>query len=375
MSHLYLHDGGGPWREQDFDSSSSDESYVSDNYSSSSDDEGPDEGAPPQNREEPCRPSINTTVCNDRGDSSASTTSPTNNDRPPTPWRSSKAKQHIINELKDEESDIYLYIGRYSTTNWDSINFKKIHELYASKKYKASNFKTNVKRILTHLHLKTGPFKNEEDVVEPWYTSVNNVSTAYKLLFLLYMSPKKHRKINNMSGEQIWSSHPLFQQYDIEKFKNWNKSMIKLTSKRQDHLVEEEEAFRKDMLAIPISKKTSRNVPFWYNHAASELLEEDVRNDTSKRMKPKQLWESRDEYLDFPLSVFRKHIYQERSKQLAAPCWQHRRNQMAQKKKMEEAQKVEKEWHRIQWDGDMNNLVKEWGGCHLGAIEDGVRLV
>lgn len=192
---------------------------VSDNYSSSSDDEGPDEGAPPQNREEPCRPSINTTVCNDRGDSSASTTSPTNNDRPPTPWRSSKAKQHIINELKDEESDIYLYIRQYSTTNWDSINFKKIHELYASK-----------------------PFKNEEDVVEPWYTSVNNVSTAYKLLFLLYMGPKKHRKINNMSGEQIWSSHPLFQQYDIEKFKNWNKSMIKLTSKRRDHLVEEEEA-------------------------------------------------------------------------------------------------------------------------------------
>lgn len=129
------------------------------------------------------------------------------------------------------------------------------------------------------------------------------------------------------------------------------------------------------MLAIPISEKTSRNVPFWYNHAASELLEEDVRNDTSKRMQPKQLWESRDEYLDFPLSVFRKHIYQEKSKQLAAPCWQHRRNQMAQKKKMEEAQKVEKEWHRIQWDGDMNNLVKEWGGCHLGAIEDGVRLV
>ena len=52
MSHLYLHDGGGPWREQDFDSSSSDESYVSNNDSSSSDDEGPGEGPPSQSQEE-----------------------------------------------------------------------------------------------------------------------------------------------------------------------------------------------------------------------------------------------------------------------------------------------------------------------------------
>jgi len=89
------------------------------------------------------------------------------------------------------------------------------------------------------------------------------------------------------------------------------------------------------------------------------LLEEDVRDGTSKTMKPRDLWRLRSDYQDFPLVIFHKHIYQERTKQLAAPCWQYKRNQLSQKKTAEEAQKMKSEWHQIQWDGDMNESVKQ----------------
>ena len=109
------------------------------------------------------------------------------NNRPPSPWGSSKAKQRIIDELKDEKSDIHLLIGHYTLTNFDSINFTRIHEKYAANKYKPSRFRENLKLQLKHLLNKTGAFKIEEDIVETWYTSARKVSRAYSLLFSLYI--------------------------------------------------------------------------------------------------------------------------------------------------------------------------------------------
>ena len=61
--------------------------------------------------------------------------------RPPTPWGSSKAKEKIIEELKDETSDIYLSIGDYTPDNFNAVNFKQIQLKYADNKYKPSNFR------------------------------------------------------------------------------------------------------------------------------------------------------------------------------------------------------------------------------------------
>ena len=68
---------------------------------------------------------------------------------------------------------------------------------------------------------------------------------------------------------------------------------------------------------------------------------------------------SREEYQDFPLKVFRKHVYQERMAQLAAPCWQHKRNQNA-KKMYEESLELIKEWHGGQFARDMDEIVGRW---------------
>ena len=41
--------------------------------------------------------------------------------RPPTPWRSSRAKQRIIDELSGPSSDIFLLIGNYAFKDFGSV--------------------------------------------------------------------------------------------------------------------------------------------------------------------------------------------------------------------------------------------------------------
>ena len=286
---------------------------------------------------------------------------------PPSPWGNSKAKQRIIDELKDDKSDIHLLIGSYNATSFSNVNFVRILEKYAHNRYKMSNFRENLKRLLKHYLGKTGPFKVEG--VEPWYTSTKNVSRAYSLLFMLYMDKKKSSKISGMSVEEIWASHPQFQLYELDKFKTYNKNMETLTSRRKRLVSEEEAIFRRDMIKLKdiISDKTSRGYPFWHTHPASKLLKDDIAREMSGNMnkrKPTQLWESRVQYQDFPLSVFRKHIYQERTKQLAAPYWQHTRNKIAQKK-YEEAECMVEEWDAVQANRDMKGLIMDWERLHL----------
>ena len=144
--------------------------------------------------------------------------------------------------------------------------------------------------------------------------------------------------------------------YPLAKFKEYNKRMKDLTSKRKDRISKEEAAFNRDMLKIPPKNASIKGYPFWNNHPASYLLKEDEMNGTAKQMKPEELWKSRSEYQDFPLLVFCKHIYQERTKQLAAPYWQHKRNINA-KKKFEDAQEMLNEWNNNQMNIGMEELM------------------
>ena len=284
---------------------------------------------------------------------------------PPTPWGSSSAKRTIIAELKNEASDIHLLIGHYTSGDFSKVNFTQILQQYAGNKYKKSNFRANLIRLLKHYLAKTGPFKPEQ--VEPWYTSAKNVSKAYSMLFALYMDPKDSRKVRGMSAEQIWRSHPQFQLYDLEKFKTHNKDMKALTDKRKALISDEEACYRRDMLKLPRSDKSSRGIPFWHTHAASELLREHVSlemDGTIKKIKPQQLWKSREEYKEFPLKIFRKHVYQERTKQLAAPYWQHKRNKSA-RKKYEETEELLKEWNEEQINREVGGLIGAWDGIDI----------
>jgi hypothetical protein len=84
----------------------------------------------------------------------------------PSPWRSGETKKRIIDALKNELSDIHLFIGdeTRTTTTGHGINYARIHELYTPK-HDMNNFCQNFKRLIEHKKNKTGPFtetKKEE---------------------------------------------------------------------------------------------------------------------------------------------------------------------------------------------------------------------
>ena len=71
------------------------------------------------------------------------------------------------------------------------------------------------------------------------------------------------------------------------------------------------------------------------------------------------LWKSREEYQNFTLEDFRKHVYQEEYRQLAGPYWQKKRNKAALKEHEEQVKKMHQEWHYAKWQNDMDGLVRE----------------
>ena len=156
---------------------------------------------------------------------------------------------------------------------------------------------------------------SQKKTIEPW-TSGNKMSKACALLFKLFMD--RTSGVQNME-EKNWKSHKCFQDYPLNEFKGYVDAIIEKTNARKKLIQEEEEAYRAYAVANPRRELTDRNIPFWDTHSAKKLLENDVADGTANAMaSKKQLWQSRDEYQKFPLSVFQDHFYQERRKQLAA---------------------------------------------------------
>lgn len=276
----------------------------------------------------------------------ANNTNPTpqedDDDGPLAPWKDSPAKQRIIQDLKDPTSDIHLQIGEHTEDNFAQVNFKCIHSSYA-KRYKLSNFRENLKRILRHKLNNSGPFEVEQETIEPW-TSREKRSRAWHLLYGLWMADETNDELNRMTAEEIWESNELFKQYPLQSFEKYNSDMAKTTAKQRKDIKEDEEAFKQHCINIPHNEMTDRGEPFWYNHPAKSLLKEDVDSGLAYDIKPAALRETRDEYKQFKLKTFRKHVYQEQERQRAAPYWRHKRNIAARQMIEKEREEMRRQW-------------------------------
>ena len=69
-------------------------------------------------------------------------------------------------------------------------------------------------------------------------------------------------------------------------------------------------AYGHDLSLVQESRVVANDVA-WHRSAAAKLLKKDVDEGRNKIMTPLQLWLDRNEYKEFELEVFRKHIYQE----------------------------------------------------------------
>lgn len=104
---------------------------------------------------------------------------------------------------------------------------------------------------------------------------------------------------------------------------------------------------------------TSQGNYFWDEQDACTFLERDVKSGKVNEMSKEQLWESRPAYKKFKKRVFRKHVYQEQSKQRGGTYWQVKRNRKGQKKHDKEVRMLRSEF-RGNVDDDVNKLVEKW---------------
>ena len=259
-----------------------------------------------------------------------------------TGWRYSDEKQTIIASLNDPLSDIHL------------MSKEQIWRKYAHN-YDQKKTVKNLAYLLKQHEEKEGPFSSSSnstrnkaskceasDEVEPWVTR-NKKSRGWDLLYKLRLYPEKSG-ITGMTDKEIWESSELFKCYPLDDFTKYDKKMIKLTKKRREMVQQQHRDFEQDVANFPPSQRTNRGEPFWHRHAANTLLKEDVESGTANLMTPGELWRTKSEYMEFKQKTFAKHVFQEKSKQRAAPYWQVKCKKICQKLREEQAEELKHDW-------------------------------
>ncbi|KAL7539090.1 hypothetical protein ACHAWF_006291, partial [Thalassiosira exigua] len=191
-------------------------------------------------------------------------------------------------------------------------------------------------------------------------------SHARLLLNKLFRDDKSF--VHRMTAEEIHASNPLFKNYPLPKFKDYLKGIKEVAAKESEIVKMNEKEIWQDELAFPRKEMTCRGYPFWDTHPARALLEEDIKSGNTEKEEPKKVWESRAEYMQFPLHVFRGHIYQEMRRQRERPGWVVKRNKKALKMHEKEVNALKTVWDVKQQDleeDELQKMCEQWELLHI----------
>eukprot|EP00985_Skeletonema_marinoi_P027967 scaffold23650_cov205-Skeletonema_marinoi.AAC.2 len=154
----------------------------------------------------------------------------------------------------------------------------------------------------------------------------------------------KESDIHNMTPRQIYKSHAWYQEYPFERFKD-NLATLQHDVKSNWSLVEEDiKIVREELKNFPQANQSCRGYPRWDKHPAKLLLRQDIKDGKYELGTAKEFQETRDEYRDFPPSVFRSHIHQERRRQREMPMKVVQRNKKAREKHEQDVNEQEQFW-------------------------------
>lgn len=136
----------------------------------------------------------------------------------------------------------------------------------------------------------------------------------------------------SMSTREVYNMREEFKLVPYNNFYQNFRTLRETRKKEHSRVIMSTAAMLHDRKLYPV-QRTHPGFPYprWDQHAAMSLLKEDIDNGKNLLLKPKQLWESRPEYKEFPLNVFRKHIYQEVTARKERSYWLNRK-----KKKQEQ---------------------------------------
>jgi hypothetical protein len=115
---------------------------------------------------------------------------------------------------------------------------------------------------------------------------------------------------DQQKAREVYQMRPAYQDYVYDNFQANLRALrlnIKLNIQRA---LEDSADLYHDLELHPRSRLTNRGVPFWDTSKAKKLLSRDIKNGLHLRLAPSELWITNPEYLKYPLTTFRNHIYQ-----------------------------------------------------------------
>lgn len=192
-------------------------------------------------------------------------------------------------------------------------------------------------------------FKNNMKV-EPWKTS-----KAKALLARLLHDNASW--IQDRTPEEVWESSEWFKQYPKANFFTNMNNLKNALDARGCIVVRDNDVIEAELDAMRELHPSS--YPLWCEHEASQLLEQDVKAGLHKGLSPKEFQQTRNEYMEWDLDIFRKHIYQEERKWREMPMKVAKRNKLANAKYKDLVDEEMARWHA---DQENNDVVNEMAG-------------
>ena len=113
-----------------------------------------------------------------------------------------------------------------------------------------------------------------------------------------------------MKGKAVREMRPCYKEFPLHQFSARLRDARKTINTKQGSTKVGITGLAADRVAFPPMTHDVDGRRRWEGSAAEKLLKEDMKEGMHKIMKPKELWESRAEYAEFELKVFRNHIYQ-----------------------------------------------------------------
>lgn len=163
-----------------------------------------------------------------------------------------------------------------------------------------------------------------------------------------------------MTIADVHANHNLFAKYPLDDFKRYYRNMQDIADKAKERLQIHSQQMNKHFETwTRAGTKTGQGNYFWDERDAKDFLEKDVKRGKADDMSIKDLRASRPEYMEFSKEVFRKHVYQEKSRQKGGTYWVVKRNRAGQKKHDKDVRALRREFKGYV-DDDVNELVEQW---------------
>ena len=118
---------------------------------------------------------------------------------------------------------------------------------------------------------------------------------------------------NKCNPETVHKSNEEYTKWPFPNFKTNLKNLLEAVALDYRRMAEDWEAYGHD-IDLLLQLQEDDEPLSWHQSEAHAFLSKDIDAGKHKAMHPSVLWESRIEYMEFPLKTFRDHIYQELKK-------------------------------------------------------------